>query len=138
MISFYSIKRFITNIFNSSNKQFEFLRFGMVGVVATLIHYGTYLILLSVAVANVAYSIGFIISFLINFLLSNFFTFKTKPSMIKGFGFFVSHGINFVLHLLLLNFFLWIGITETLAPVPVFALVIPINFLMVRYVLKSF
>ncbi len=138
MTSCFSVRRFLANIFKSSNNQFEFLRFGIVGVIATLIHYGIYLLLLSVAATNVAYSAGFIISFSINFLLSNYFTFKTKPNAIKGFGFFVSHGINFVLHLLLLNFFLWIGIPETIAPAPVFALAVPVNFLMVRYVLKSF
>ena len=36
-----------------------------------------------------------------------------------------------------LNFFLWLGVSEGLAPIPVFCIVIPINFLLVRFVFKS-
>ena len=115
----------------------EVVRFGIVGVVATLIHYGIYLLLNQFIINWVAYSIGYAISFICNFFLSNFFTFKTKPSFKKGVGFGASHVINYLLHVILLSVFIKLGINEDLAPIPVFCIVIPINFLLVRYVLKS-
>lgn len=64
------------------NKQ-EFIRFGIVGIIATIIHYGIYLALNLIIVSWIAYSIGYGISFLGNFYLSNRFTFKTKPTVKK-------------------------------------------------------
>lgn len=117
----------------------EIIRFGTVGVLATALHYGIYLGLRwmwpSMNV-SVAYSIGYLVSFAGNFLASNYFTFRTKPTTEKGIGFALSHGVNYLLHLLFLNFFLWSGLSDEWAPIPVFCIVIPINFLLVRFVLK--
>lgn len=117
----------------------EIIRFGIVGVLATALHYGIYLGLLWVWPSmnvSVAYSIGYLVSFVGNFLASNYFTFRTKPTTEKGVGFALSHGVNYLLHMILLNFFLWLGLSDEWAPVPVFCIVIPINFLLVRFVLK--
>lgn len=54
----------------------ELIRFGMVGCLATFIHYCIYLILNLWINTTIAYSIGYGISFLCNFYLSNKFTFK--------------------------------------------------------------
>ena len=121
------------------NKIGEIIRFGIVGVLATALHYGIYLGLRwmwpSINV-SVAYSIGYLVSFVGNFLASNYFTFRTEPTTEKGIGFALSHGVNYLLHMLFLNFFLWLGLSDEWAPVPVFCIVIPINFLLVRFVLK--
>lgn len=116
---------------------YEVIRFGIVGVIATFIHYGIYLVLNFVMISWIAYSIGYGISFLCNFYLSNKFTFKTKPTMTKGLGFGLSHFINYLLQVLLLNVFIKLGIPAEYAPIPVFCVVIPVNFLMVRFVLKK-
>lgn len=115
----------------------EFIRFGLVGILATLIHYGIYLVLNIVIVSWIAYSIGYGISFLCNFYLSSVFTFKEKATFKKGIGFGISHGINYLLHIVLLSLFLKLGIKEELAPIPVFAIAIPINFILIRFVFKS-
>lgn len=120
-----------------SDKFQEFMRFGIVGVLATIIHYGIYLMLLSIMNENIAYSIGYAISFIANFFASNYFTFKTKPNVKKGLGFGLSHVINYCLHICLLNLFIIIGIKEKLAPIPVFIIAIPVNFIMVRFFLKK-
>lgn len=117
----------------------EIIRFGIVGVLATALHYGIYLGLRWMwpeMNISVAYSIGYLVSFVGNFLASNYFTFRTKPTTEKGIGFALSHGVNYLLHMLFLNFFLWLGLSDEWAPVPVFCIVIPINFLLVRFVLK--
>ena len=82
---------------------------------------------------NVAYTIGYLISFVCNFYLTS----KVKPSFGKLFGLGGAHAVNYLLHIVLLNLFLYIGVSKILAPVPVFAIVIPLNFLLVRFVFKS-
>lgn len=127
----------VTRLLKEDTRIFEFLRFGLVGLIATGLHYGIYLLFLNLFSPNLAYTLGYVLSLLMNFFLSSFFTFRTKPNIRKGIGFGLSHGINFVLHMLLLNFFLWLNIQKRWAPIPVFAIVIPINFFLVRIILKS-
>lgn len=121
------------------NKQtfYEVARFGIVGVIATALHYGIYWLLMHWMNVTVAYSIGYVLSFICNFLLTSFFTFRRKVSVKKGLGFGMAHGVNYLLHVAFLNLFLWMGVSKSLAPFPVFAIVIPINFLLVRFVFKK-
>ena len=87
--------------------------------------------------ATIAYSIGYALSFICNFLLTSYFTFRKRASVKKGLGFGVAHGVNYLLHVAFLNLFLWLGVSKSFAPIPVFAVVIPINFLLVRFVFKK-
>lgn len=116
---------------------YELIRFGIVGVIATAIHYGVYWLLMHLMNVTIAYSIGYIVSFICNFLLTSFFTFRKRATVKKGLGFGVAHGVNYLLHVLFLNLFLWLGVSKSFAPIPVFAVVIPINFLLVRFVFKK-
>lgn len=115
----------------------EFLRFAVVGVIATALHYGLYYILRWFMYVNVAYTVGYLVSFVANFYLSAYFTFRRKPSWGKAMGFGGAHLCNYLLHIALLNLFLYMGIPETLAPIPVFGIAIPVNFLLVRFVFKK-
>ncbi len=127
----------------SNRKLMEFIRWGIVGVVATAVHYGIYYLLKEFVTPqtefwlNIDYTLGYVISFFGNFFLSAYFTFHEKPSLKKGFGFGIAHAINYGLHILFLNVFLLIGFSSTIAPIFVFILVVPINFLMVRFVFKK-
>ena len=115
----------------------EFLRFVLVGLLATALHYGIYRLLNLVIPANPAYAAGYILSFLINFFLTSAFTFKKKATVRKGFGFGLSHLVNFTLHMVLLNVFLFLGMNEAWAPIPVYCICIPVNFLLVRLVFNK-
>lgn len=119
-----------------SPKVGEIIRFGIVGVVATIIHYGTYLLLKQRINISVSYSLGYLISLVANFWLSNKFTFRTKPTVKKGLGFGLSHLINYLLHISFLHLFICLGISNSIAPIPVFLIVVPINFLLVRTALR--
>lgn len=115
----------------------KFVRFGLVGTFATLLHYGLYYLLQQFINVNIAYTSGYIISFIANFYLTTYFTFNSHPSWKKAGGFSGAHLVNYLLHISLLNLFLYIGIPKTLAPIPVFIIVIPINFLLLaRFVFK--
>ena len=114
----------------------EFIRFGVVGVLATALHYGIYYFLPSFINVNVAYTTGYVISFIVNFYLTSYFTFGTTPSWKKLVGMGGAHLVNYLLHIILLNVFLYLGVSKAWAPVPVFAIAIPVNFLFVRFVFK--
>ena len=114
----------------------EFVRFVMVGIFATALHYGLYFVLQRIINVNIAYTLGYALSFIANFYLTAYFTFGRKPSWKKAFGFGGAHLFNYLLHMGLLNLFLWMGLPKPLAPIPVFAIAIPVNFLLVRFVFK--
>lgn len=146
----------------------EFIRFFIVGLGATVLHWGIY-VLLNVlfglqapqdqVALNVTYSVGYGLSFIANYIVSLKWTFKTQGSVGKGVGFAFSHVVNYGMHLALLNFFLWLGAgqalvallvwatpwlvdlfpilgkPDTLLPLPVYMVVFPVNFLLVRFFL---
>lgn len=136
------MKNKLLQLWNNPKIQ-EFIRFCIVGVLATGIHYGLYLGLLYLfhldgeLWTNIAYSIGYVAGFVCNLYLSAYFTFKTKVTIPRSLGFVITNLINYGLHLVFLNLFLWVGIPEAWAPIPVFCCVIPINFILVRTVFKK-
>ena len=81
-------------------------------------------------------TIGYIISFAFNFLASTRYTFRVKANARRGAGFALSHGVNWLLQMLTLNLFLWLGVSKQWAPIPMFCICVPVNFLLVRFFLK--
>ena len=116
----------------------EILRFGVVGVIATVIHYVIYWVLQHWINVNVAYTIGYFVSFLFNYYLSAHFTFREKTSKKNGAGFIGAHVFNYLLQIGLLNLFLWLGLSREVAPLAVLLIAVPTNFLIVRFVFKHF
>jgi putative flippase GtrA len=116
----------------------EIIRFGMVGTTAAAIHYGTYWLLQRYIDVNVAYTVGYIVSFMVNYYLSAHFTFRQKTSARNGLGFIGAHATNYLMHIVLFNFFLWVGLSRAISPLAVLAIAVPLNFLMVRFVFKHF
>ena len=115
----------------------EAFRFIFVGILCTLLHYGLYYLMQLIINVNIAYTLGYFISFAINFWLTSRFTFETSPSWKKLFGMGGAHVVNYILHIILLNLFIHIGIPQEWAPIPVFTIAIPINFILVRFVFKN-
>lgn len=116
---------------------FELVRFGVVGVIATALHYGIYWLLHDLINVNVAYTLGYFISFVFNYVLSARFTFRKKKSVKNGIGFGGAHLFNYLLQICLLNLFIYLGVSNTLAPVPVYCIAIPTNFIIVRFVFRK-
>ena len=125
----------------------EVVRFGIVGVTATLLQYFIYWLLLRLAIhwdveagthtlSTVAMTIGYVVSFIYNFIASTRFTFRVKANARRGAGFLFSHVVNYSLQMLTLNLFLLLGIGKQWAPIPMFCVCVPINFLLVRFFLK--
>lgn len=122
----------------SKNTFWELFRFGVVGVIAVAINYAIYLILLPFMDKSIAYAIGYIISFCFNYLLSAHFTFRKETNKKNGIGFAGAHLFNFFLQIGLLNVFIWLEVAKEWAPLPMYCIAVPSNFLIVRYVFDRF
>lgn len=115
----------------------EAMRFVLVGVLATMLHYGLYLLMQGWMQVDVAYTLAYVLSFVANFYLTSWFTFHAAPSWSNLVGMGGAHAVNYLLHIALLNLFLWLGIPKVYAPLPVLSIAVPINFLLVRFVFKK-
>ncbi len=129
------IKEFITG---KRQQIVQFIRFCIVGTVAAGIHYGIYYVLLRVGVGhNLAYATGYIISFVCNFIATSYFTFRSSPSWGRFAGFAGSHAVNFLLHMTLLNVFLWIGMHELIAPIAVMLVAMLVQYAILNLVFRK-
>ena len=115
----------------------EVVRFGLVGVTATVLQYAIYLVASRWMHPTLANTVGYGISFVYNYIASTRFTFRVKSSARRGAGFALSHVVNYLLQTACLSFFLWLGVSKTWAPLPMFAICVPVNFVLVRYFLKK-
>lgn len=119
----------------SSLIEHRFFRFCVVGTVSTALHYGFYCLLLWRSVdVNVSYTIAYITSFLVNFWLTSVFTFRSRLAWSKFAGFAGSHVFNYLLHMLLLNIVLWLHAPRYLAPIPVMATALVVQYTILRFV----
>lgn len=114
----------------------EFIKFVIVGLIATGINYIVYLIFHKLVNINIAYTLGYIISFCFNLIASHLFTFKKKVNSKSSFRFLLAHLTNYLIQIALLNLFTLINVPDNLAPIPVYIIAIPINFLTVRFAIK--
>ena len=127
------MKHIINHLGNNAG---EILRFCVVGGIAVCIQYGVYWLLLAPLGYNVAMTLGYLVSFIFNFIASTLFTFRVKPNARRGAGFALSHVVNYFLQMLTLNLFILLGVSKRWAPLPMFAICVPVNFLLVRFFLK--
>lgn len=114
----------------------EVLRFGIVGLSATAIQYTAYWVGLQFINHNIAMTVAYLLSFAFNLWASLRYTFRVGGTPGRGAGFAMAHVVNYLLQMATLNLFVDLGISKTLAPLPMFAVCVPINFLLVRFFLK--
>lgn len=115
----------------------ELARFGVVGVVATLILYGVYWILLNWFNPTISYSIGYLLAFVVNYCLTTAYTFRVKRTFKNMSGFIVSNILNYFFSIIFLNLFLYMGISEKIVPIFVVTISMCLNFFIVRFVMKK-
>lgn len=137
------MKRLAQKIASSDDRRAEFLRFCMVGGIATALHYGIYLLLQKTIMTHgvwlsVAYTAGYGLSLLANYYLTTYFTFRSKSSTARAAGFGLSHVVNYTLHILLFNLFIWLGVWEELAPACAMAIALPVNYALLHLIYKRF
>jgi putative flippase GtrA len=120
-----------------NSKLMEILRFVIVGVISTGVTYGAYYFLMDFTNSSIAFTIAYLIAFVVNFILTTTFTFAVKATAKRGIGFVISNAVNYLLSIGLLNLFIYLGVSITIAPIPMFAITIPTNFFIVRWVMKG-
>ncbi len=117
-----------------NEKLMQAVRFGINGALAASVHYGVYALLQIWIDVTIAYIIGYIVSFIENFFLTSYFTFRTRPTLMKFIGFSGSHIVNFCLHVVLFRLFLWFGIDKLIAPPLVMMVAMVVQFTILRFV----
>ena len=127
------IKRRIVEL-RQSEKFGQFVRFALNGCLSSAVHYAIYYLLLFVTTANAAYITGYLVSFVGNYLLTNYFTFRTRPSWRHFIGFCGSHAVNFGLHVVLFNLLLALGVHRLLVPLFVMGFSVIVQFSILRFV----
>ena len=116
----------------------EVVRFCITGTIVTAILYGIYYAMMYLDFSvDLSFTTGFIVSFACNFFLTNYYTFKTRVDFENGIRFSLCQAINFLMQYVTLKIFVAIGIPEKVALVPVWAIIFPINFWLMRTVLRS-
>lgn len=115
----------------------EAIRFVIVGIIATGIQYAAYWLLLPYMHENAALTVGYIVSVVCNFLMTTYFTFSVRPTKRRAGGFALSHLVNWAMQMLCLHLFVRMGISKEWAPIPMYMVCVPINFLMVRFFVKT-
>ena len=123
--------------FTENERLMQFVRFCIVGTLAAAAHYGIYFVLQHWVDVNIAYASGYLLSAIGNFFLTSYFTFRTLPSWNRFLGFAGSHGLNFVLHGVLFNLFLFLGVHRLVAPPLVMLVAMLVQFSILRVVFMS-
>lgn len=133
-----SMKNKMMGFMGDNPKKMEFIRFIITGIVSTITNYLFYYLFFSLFSHTLAFTLGYIIAVVVNYIMTTYFTFKVKASAKNGFGFIVSNIINYTLCIVFLNFFIWLGISELWAPIPMYCITIPTNFIIVRFVMNRY
>ncbi len=119
----------------------QFIKFGIVGVSNTLIHYFTYLICISLGMHYIlASSIGFVISVTNSYIWNNKYVFKQEEgtkrvwwkAYMKTFLSYAATGL-ILENVLLVVWIDMLGINKTIAPLVTLLITIPLNFLMNKF-----
>ena len=117
------------------------VRFVLVGAFGTGVQYGIYYLLLDIfqrqwpevgILTSVAFTAGFLIEMVCNYFLTNFYTFKTRPSWKNAGGFLLGRVLNYVIQLLLLNALVWLHMGEEWAGIVAIMLAGVINYFVLR------
>lgn len=127
------VKEIIHQLENKEGTK-QFIRFCINGVIAAAIHYGIYFLFQLWIDLNVSYTIGYFVSFIYNFIATNYFTFHTTPTWKNFVGFAGSHSVNYFLHIILFNLFLYCGIHQLIAPPLVMLVAMLIQFTILKLI----
>ena len=141
----YSFIRFILYRFLSVSLPIEFQELCQIPLrrqnwksSVTAILYGIYYTMLYMDFnVDISFTTGFVVSFACNFFLTNYYTFKTKVDFENGVRFSICQAINFFMQYITLKVFIAIGVPEKVALIPVWAIIFPVNFWLMRSILRS-
>ena len=117
----------------------EFLRFCIVGVIATALDAGIFYLVRLFASYQIALVSGYCLSLIVNYLLTIYWTFKKKPTTGNLVGVIAAHMFNlFVVRMSLMWLFVnMAGIPDRIAYIPTLLISMVTNFLVVRFAVNK-
>ena len=126
-------KSLLTKYINS-----EFGRFLLVGGLNTLLTQLLYMALLLVISYPLSYTISYIAGILLAYWLNSRIVFKEPLHWKKALQFPLVYVVQYILGFALLYVFIeWLGVHKMIAPLPVIAVIVPVTFLLSRYIIKQ-
>ena len=129
----------IKEIYSGDSKSAEFVRFCIVGVIATALDAGIFYLVRLFAPYQVALVSGYCLSLIVNYLLTIYWTFKKKPTTGNLVGVIAAHMFNlFVVRMSLMWIFVNImEIPDRIAYIPTLLISMVTNFLVVRFAVNK-
>ena len=129
----------IKEIYSGDSKSAEFIRFCIVGAIATALDAGIFYLVRLFAPYQVALVSGYCLSLIVNYLLTIYWTFKKKPSTGNLFGVIAAHMFNlFVVRMSLMWIFVnMMEIPDRIAYIPTLLISMVTNFLVVRFAVNK-
>ncbi|NMM61824.1 YfhO family protein [Clostridium sp. P21] len=135
----HKVKQYFNNLINKESSIYNFLRFGIIGVINTIHYYIWYLFLLWLKVPYViSHTIAFTFSMIGSYFLNCFFTFKVKPTLKK----FIKYPLTTLANYLVSTFSLILlvkilKVNPSIAALLASIIPIPITFIMTHKILSS-
>ena len=124
--------------FLSKDEMRQFIRFCIVGGICALIDAAVFYAVRLIAPYQVALVSGYVISLSVNYLLTVYWTFRTRSSVRNLVGIVGAHMFNlFVVRMGLMYLFVeMIGLSDSIAYLPMAAISAVTNYLVIRTVVK--
>lgn len=118
----------------------EFIRFCVVGIVATVVDAAIFYTVRCFAPYQIALISGYLISLVFNYFFTVRWTFRTRPTVSNAVGVLFAHLFNlFVVRMSLMFFFIHVfSLPDRIAYLPTLAISMFTNFLIVKFVVKKF
>ncbi|GAF68111.1 unnamed protein product, partial [marine sediment metagenome] len=115
-----------------------FVKFVIAGGINTGVTYLIYLFVLLFTSYPVAFTVSYVAGIVIAYPLNSLFVFRVRLSLKKSLQFPIVYLVQYGLNMGLLYLFIDLaGLAEKIAPLLAIVIVVPITFLMIRFVLKG-
>lgn len=121
------------SIRNLANHQM--VRFMIVNGFSTLVMFGLYVILNMVLKYQIAYFISYVVTVILSYVLTSLFVFHTKMSWKTFMQFPLIYVLQYVTSAVCLEILVYLGFSVTFVPLFVIVLLLPLTFLLSRFVM---
>lgn len=126
------------NNINLTKSIVQVFKFGLVGLLNTMVTYILYIILLNKFQYSLAYSISYVVGIVVSYFFNTFFVFKQPITIDRFLKFPIVYLVQYLLNLLLMFVFVnKLFMNEKIVLLMSIVITFPITFLISRYVLKS-
>ena len=128
----------LLSLYNTNSRVREFVRYCIVGVLATIIDMAIFYSMKLIVHYNIALISGYCLSLIFNYLMTVYWTFSTKSSARNLIGVVSAHMINlFVVRMGLMWLFVnLVGLESGIAFLPTIVVSVFVNFFVLRAFVK--